>query len=70
MRAGPSFTGNRLFEGIGFTVAVTHAGRRRHTKVWKLGALVDGTVQVSSVPLPSPCWGQAPALHLSFDPWL
>ena len=31
----------------------------------KFGALVDGRVQVSHHPAPS--WGQAPALHFSFD---
>ncbi len=31
-------------------VPIAHPGWRRHTKVSKLGALVDGRVQVSSVP--------------------
>ena len=45
-------------------VPIAHAGWCRHTKVEKLGALVDGRVQVSSVPRTPPLAGDKPQRYI------
>ena len=46
-------------------VPIAHAGWRRPSKVGKLGALVDGSVQVSSVPPTPPLAGDKPQRYIS-----